>query len=108
LTAFSPPLFNIALIAVMVVLMVFRQDAVRAAQVLAATVGVAGLLQLSVLVLRRGGSITTPLRISFDKEIRGFLGKAVPGMIASSTPQLLMVAGAIVASSSPSSVSWLY
>jgi putative peptidoglycan lipid II flippase len=108
LTAFSPLLFNIALIAVMVVLMVFRQDAVRAAQVLAATVGVAGLLQLSVLVLRRGGSITTPLRISFDKEIRGFLGKAVPGMIASSTPQLLMVAGAIVASSSPSSVSWLY
>mgnify|MGYP003693730991 CR=1 FL=1 len=79
-----------------------------AAQVLAATVGVAGLLQLSVLVLRRGGSIATPFRISFDKEIRGFLGKAVPGMIASSTPQLLMVAGAIVASSSPSSVSWLY
>ena len=29
-------------------------------------------------------------------------------MIASSTPQLLMVAGAIVASSSPSAVSWLY
>src|SRR5204863_6153341 len=38
----------------------------------------------------------------------GFLGKAVPGMIASSAPQLLMVAGAIIASSSPSSVSWLY
>ena len=46
LTAFSPLLFNIALIAVMVVLMVFRQDAVHAAQVLAATVGIAGLLQL--------------------------------------------------------------
>ena len=29
-------------------------------------------------------------------------------MIASSTPQLLVVAGAIIASSSPSSVSWLY
>ena len=80
----------------------------HAAQIIAATVGIAGLLQLSILVLRRGGSIATPLRISFDKEMRGFLGKAVPGMIASSAPQLLMVAGAIIASSSPSAVSWLY
>ena len=48
------------------------------------------------------------LRISFDKEIRGFFAKAVPGMMASSAPQLLMVAGAIIASSSPSAVSWLY
>jgi putative peptidoglycan lipid II flippase len=108
LTAFSPLLFNIALISVMVVLLASSPNAVRAAQILAAAVGIAGLLQLSVLVLRRGGSIAMRLRISFDKEIRGFLGKAVPGMIANSTPQLLVVAGAIVASSSPSSVSWLY
>jgi putative peptidoglycan lipid II flippase len=32
----------------------------------------------------------------------------VPGMMASSAPQLLVVAGAIIASSSPSAVSWLY
>lgn len=108
LTAFSPLLFNIALILVMVVLLATQPAAVRSAQILAATVGIAGLLQLSILVLRRGDSLATPLRISFDKEIRGFLAKAVPGMIASSTPQLLMVAGAIIASSSPSSVSWLY
>jgi putative peptidoglycan lipid II flippase len=76
--------------------------------VIAATVGIAGLLQLSVLVLRRGEALASPLRISFDKEIRGFLGKAAPGMMASSAPQLLMVAGAIIASSSPSAVSWLY
>jgi len=107
LTAFSPLLFNIALISVMIVLLAWRQDAVRAAQILAATVGVAGLLQLSVLVLRRGG-IAMRLRVSFDKEIRGFLAKTIPGMIASSTPQLLVVAGAIIASSSPSAVSWLY
>src|SRR5204863_5642702 len=55
LTAFSPLLFNIALIGVMAVLFAWRQDAVRAAQILAATVGIAGLLQLSILVLRRGG-----------------------------------------------------
>jgi putative peptidoglycan lipid II flippase len=108
LTAFSPLLFNIALIAVMVVLLVAKPSAAQAAQVIAATVGVAGLLQLAVLVLRRGETIATPLRISFDKEIRGFLAKAAPGMMASSAPQLLMVAGAIIASSSPSAVSWLY
>ena len=108
LTAFSPLLFNIALIAVMAALMIFPQDTVQAAQIIAATVGGAGLLQLSMLVLRQGKGIATPLRISFDKEIRGFLGKAAPGMMASSAPQLLMVAGAIIASSSPSAVSWLY
>jgi putative peptidoglycan lipid II flippase len=108
LPAFSPLLFNIALISAMVALLASNANAVRAAQILAATVGIAGLLQLSILVLRRGSSIATPLRVSFDKEIRGFLAKAIPGIIASSAPQLLMVAGAIVASSSPSSVSWLY
>lgn len=108
LTAFSPLLFNIALISVMAVLLVAKPDPARAAQIIAATVGIAGLLQLSILVLRRGESIATPLRISFDKEIRGFLGKAAPGMMASSAPQLLMVAGAIIASSAPSAVSWLY
>jgi putative peptidoglycan lipid II flippase len=58
--------------------------------------------------LRRGSSVATPLRIAFDAEMRGFLGTAIPGMIASSGPQLLVVGGAIIASSSPSAVSWLY
>jgi putative peptidoglycan lipid II flippase len=107
LTAFSPLLFNIALIAVMAVLLTWRGDAAHAAMIVAATVGIAGLLQLSILVLR-GGRAATPLRVSFDKDMRGFLGKAVPGMIASSAPQWLMVAGAVIASASPSAVSWLY
>jgi putative peptidoglycan lipid II flippase len=108
LTAFSPVLFNIALIAVMAGLLLRRQDATDAAQIIAATVGIAGLLQLSMLVLRRGGAIATPLKVSFDAEIRGFLAKAIPGMVASSAPQLLMIAGVIIASTSPSAVSWLY
>lgn len=107
LTAFSPVLFNIALIFVIAALLFWRQDALFAALVIAAAIGIAGLLQLLVLVAR-GGSTATPLRISFDPQMRGFLGKAVPGMIASSGPQLLIVAGAVVASSSPSAVSWLY
>ena len=109
LTAFAPLLFNIALIGVMVVLLGWRQDATSAALIIAATVGIAGLLQLLILVLHRGsGTIATPLRISFDTQMRGFLGKAIPGMIASASPQLLVVAGAVIASSSPSAVSWLY
>jgi putative peptidoglycan lipid II flippase len=109
LTAFSPLLFNIALIVVMIGLLVRRQPPTEAASTIAATVGIAGLLQLLVLVLRRGGgSVATPLRISFDAGMRGFLGRAVPGMIANSGPQAFAVAGAIIASASPSAVSWLY
>jgi putative peptidoglycan lipid II flippase len=107
LAAFSPLLFNIALIAVMIVMPLIARDAIQAAQIIAATVGIAGLLQLSVLA-RRGGGLATRLRISFDPEIRGFLAKAIPGMVASSGPQLLMVAGVVIASASPSAVSWLY
>src|ERR1700737_237930 len=63
LTAFSPLLFTIALIAVMIALLGWQQDAAFAALVLAATVGIAGLLQLLILLLRRGGGETaTPLR----------------------------------------------
>jgi len=53
-TAFSPLLFNLALIAVMIALIVARAGAGFAALALAATVGIAGLLQLLVLALRRG------------------------------------------------------
>jgi putative peptidoglycan lipid II flippase len=101
-------LFNIALIAVMAALLGWRRDAADTALIIAATVGLAGLLQLSMLVLRRGGSVAAPLRIAFDADMRGFLGRAIPGMLASSGPQWLVVAGAVIASSSPSAVSWLY
>jgi putative peptidoglycan lipid II flippase len=108
LTAFSPLLFNIALIFVMMALLGGRQEPAFAALIIAATVGIAGLLQLLILLWRGGGGGATPLRISFGSETRGFFGKAIPGMIASSGPQLLIVGGAIIASSSPSAVSWLY
>ena len=107
LTAFSPLLFNIALIAVMAGLLGMRLDAIDAALAIAATVGIAGLLQLLMLAMRGGGA-AAPLRISFDGEMRAFFRKAIPGMIASAGPQWLIVAGAIIASSSPSAVSWLY
>ncbi len=109
LTAFAPLLFNGALIAVMIVLIFKQKDASDAAFAIAATVGIAGLLQLLILMLRsRGSHFATPLRVTFDAEMRRFLGKAIPGMVAGAGPQLLIVAGAIAASSSASAVSWLY
>jgi putative peptidoglycan lipid II flippase len=109
LTAFSPLLFNLALIGVMAALLLRPIDASRAAVTIAATVGIAGLLQLATLVLSgRAGSVATPLRLSVDAPTRALLRRALPGMVASSGPQLLIVAGAIVASRSPAAVSWLY
>ncbi len=77
LTAFSPLLFNIALIAVMAVLLRLRQVTLAAAWTMAATVGIAGLLQLLMLLSLRTlrGNLATPLRMSFDEEMRGFFAQ---------------------------------
>lgn len=108
LTAFSPLLFNIALIAAIGALLLWHADAALSAWMLAATVGIAGLLQLVMLGSQRSARLAKPLRVSFDKEMRDFFAKAIPGMIASSGPQWLIVSGAIIASATPSAVSWLY
>lgn len=108
LTAFSPLLFNVALIAAIAALLLWHADAGFAARVLAATVGVAGLLQLSMLLSQRSARLATPLRATLSRDMRDFFAKAIPGMIASSGPQWLMVAGAVIASATPSAVSWLY
>jgi len=107
LTAFSPLLFNLALIGVMIALLGWRVDGIDAALAVAAAVGIGGLLQLLMLAMRSADA-ATPLRISIDSEMLGFFAKAIPGMVASAGPQWLIVAGAIIASSSPSAVSWLY
>lgn len=109
LAAFSPLLFNIALIAVIAVLLLMPVTASNAALIIAATVGVAGLLQLTTLLLSgRAGSIAKPLSVSFDAPMRALFAKIGPGMVALSGPQLLIVIGAIAASRSPAAVSWLY
>jgi putative peptidoglycan lipid II flippase len=109
LAAFSPILFNLALIGVMGALLTWRQEAADAALVMAAAVGCAGLLQLLMLTLRAGGEkLAAPLKVKFDAPMRGFFVKGMAGMVANSGPQLLIMAGAVIASSSPAAVSWLY
>ena len=110
LTAFSPVLFNIMMIAVILTLLIWQHDAQTSAIIIAGAVGVAGCFQMLVLIQRRPwrDGLAAPIRISFNPQIRVFYRKAVPGMIANSGPQFLIVAGAIIASSSPAAVSWLY
>src|ERR1700710_2434008 len=109
LAAFSPILFNLALIVVLSVLLAWRQDAADAALLMAAAVGFAGLLQLLMLTLRAAGEkLAAPLKVSFDAPMRGFFVKGLAGMEANSGQQLLIMAGAVIASSSPAAVSWLY
>jgi putative peptidoglycan lipid II flippase len=57
------------------------------------------------MLVLRGGQAASPLRVTFDGEMRGFLGRAIPGMVATSGPQWLVVAGAVIASGAPSAVS---
>lgn len=110
LSAFSPLLFNVTLIVVTLALVLWHYDAAYASTIMATTVGIAGLLQMLVLIQRRRSrdGLAHPVRVTFDAEMRGFLRKAVPGMFANAGPQFLIVAGAIMASSSPAAVSWLY
>src|SRR3954452_24168696 len=109
ITAFAPILFNLVLIGVLLALLRSPQDAADAALIVAAAVGTAGLLQLAMLALPVGtGEAVAPLKVSFDAAMRGFFLQGMAGMVANSGPQLLIMAGAIIASSSPSAVSWLY
>jgi putative peptidoglycan lipid II flippase len=107
LTSLSPVLFNLAMIAVVASLLIAGLSATSAALALAAAVGAAGCLQLIFLAVS-GMRYATPVRVALDPEIRSLLCRALPGMIAQSGPQLLLVAGAIVASASPAAVSWIY
>ena len=49
-----------------------------------------------------------PLRLRFSAETRRCFALAAPSLLAAGIPQLKLIAGAMVASSSPAAVSWLY
>ena len=78
LTAFSPVLFNLTMIAVLIVLLIWRHDPLFSATVIAGTVGIAGCLQMLILVQRRPwrDGIATPVRISFDPKSAAFCARA--------------------------------
>ena len=77
--------------------------------ILAGAVVVAGIFQLLVV----GGAMfrlpDPPIapQLSASPDVRRFFRMMLPGVIAAGIPQLTLIAGTIVASSSPSAVSWL-
>jgi len=105
LTAFSPLFVQHRADPVMIALLGLAADPADAATIIAATVGIAGLLQLVILLLRRGAAALQRRCAFHSTPACAAFRQGHPGMIAGSGPQLLVVGGAIIASSSPSAVS---
>jgi putative peptidoglycan lipid II flippase len=107
LTSFAPIMFNAVMIVAAATLLFGSLAPVPAAMALSATIGAAGCVQLIFLGLS-GTRYARPVRLSLDGEIRKLFRRALPGMIAQSGSQLFLVAGAVIASASPSAVSFVY
>lgn len=81
-----------------------------AAAFLSATMGLAGAAQLACVGIAwlRLGTRPRRLPLGLKPDVRRFLVQALPGVVAGGIPQLKLMAGAMVASSSQAAVSWLY
>jgi putative peptidoglycan lipid II flippase len=69
--------------------------------------GIAQLMVTGLGLLRLQPALLVP-RFRFSTDVRHFFALAVPGLVAAGIPQLKLIAGAMIASSSPAAVSWLY
>jgi putative peptidoglycan lipid II flippase len=80
------------------------------ATLLASAVVLAGAVQLGVVgggVLRLDRAAVRP-RLAWTPELARLYRRLLPGALATSTPQLALIAGAMIASSSPQAVSFLH
>jgi putative peptidoglycan lipid II flippase len=109
--AFALIVFNgVFVAAVALVILAGGKASFFAGAALSVAIVAAGLAQL-VLV---GGALmrleVRPRRMSVrvSPEVRRFFAQAIPGVVAGGIPQLKLMAGAMVASSSQAAVSWLY
>lgn len=77
---------------------------------LSAAIVAAGFGQLLLVggALMRLATRPRRARLALSQETRRFIIQAIPGVVAGGIPQLKLMAGAMVASSSPAAVSWLY
>jgi putative peptidoglycan lipid II flippase len=108
--ACSPLAFNAAMIAAVGAIVAFGVgDSLAAGAVLAGAIVVAGLLQLVVVggaLLRLPEPPVAP-QLSASADVRRFFAMMLPGIVAAGIPQFTLIAGTMVASASPSAVSWL-
>jgi putative peptidoglycan lipid II flippase len=109
--AFAIVVFNAVFVAAFVVIIGLggRASYVAGAAMSVAIV-VAGLAQLATVGAALMRQEVRPRRLSAraSPEVRHFFTRAIPGVVAGGVPQLKLMAGAMVASSSPAAVSWLY
>ena len=77
---------------------------------LAHAIVLAGVAQLAVtgVGLLRLQPARRHSRLGFSADARRFFVLAIPGLVAAGIPQLKLIAGAMIASSSQAAVSWLY
>jgi putative peptidoglycan lipid II flippase len=102
--------FNGVLVVTVLAVFLLQGVSREAGNILSFAIVLAGLSQLIIV----GGAVlrqpARPRRMSFrlSPEVHRFYARAIPGVIAGGIPQLKLMAGAIIASSSPAAVSWLY
>jgi putative peptidoglycan lipid II flippase len=109
--AFALVVFNgVFVAAVALVILLGGKASFFAGAALSLAIVAAGLAQLVLI----GGALmrleVRPRRMSprASPEVRHFFAQAIPGVVAGGIPQLKLMAGAMVASSSQAAVSWLY
>jgi len=107
--AFGLVVFNGVMVAA--VLVVLRLGDTRTAgSILSLAIVLAGLAQFALVGFAAVRLPNPPLRLSVrpGPDTRRFFAQVIPGVIAGGVPQLKLMAGAMVASSSQAAVSWLY
>ncbi len=109
--AFGIAVFNGVLVAVVFALVLSGAQATfGTAAILSAAMAVAGVVQLALVGIAWLRLEIRPRRLSLglSPAVRRFFIQAIPGVLAGGIPQLKLIAGAMVASSSQAAVSWLY
>ncbi len=107
--AASITVFNCVLVAAVLILLLLGYGPSRpSGEILAVSFVIAGVAQAALVAtaLRRLRVPAWPRQRS--PAARRFYARAVPALIASGIPQLTLIAGTMIASSSTAAVSWLY
>ncbi len=109
--AFGLVVFNVVMIAAVIAVLLSGVGASPiAGAILSGSIVLAGVCQCLLVGLALLRLPAPPLipRLKRSPEVRRFFGLMVPGVLAGGIPQLKLMAGAMVASSSQAAVSWLY
>jgi putative peptidoglycan lipid II flippase len=109
--ALATAAFNATMLAALfLIFMLQAGDSEVSGRIVAVSVTLAGIAQVVLVGIGVwiGPERVTPFSVSFGAPMRRFMALAIPGLVASGIPQITIIAAVMVASASPSAVSWLY